>query len=166
MPTATANFMDYCIGALPVALPLPPGHGGLDPVSFTDLAGLDTLKNLRNICHHASKWTAALLCNTYKWWGVTTLDVASLDIPDVFSTSLLTNSSYYYSNIFVRAPLPCLSPPLEARISSIASLVMLRMRTLTSGSMTTPTFPGTCHWLQMQHSSQHTSSSSSTDSSC
>jgi hypothetical protein len=93
------DYMDYRIGALPAALPLPSGHG-LDPVGFTNLAGLEAFYDkLKNICPHASEWAVAFV-NAYKWYGGATLDVASLETPDVFTSSLPTNNSYR-SSIFL-----------------------------------------------------------------
>jgi hypothetical protein len=93
------DYMDYRIRALLVALPLPSGHG-LNPVGFTILAGLEAFYNkLKNICLHASEWAVALV-NAYKWYSGATLDVASLEIPNIFASSLPTNNSYH-SSIFL-----------------------------------------------------------------
>jgi hypothetical protein len=60
------DFADYCIGAIPAAVPLPSGHG-LDPVVFTTLNGILIFQEkLQDICPHLSELALAL-SNSYKW---------------------------------------------------------------------------------------------------
>jgi hypothetical protein len=113
------TFADTKLAALPVAVPLPPGHH-VDPVRFTDEEALAVFfDRLANIGPALAEWAAAFV-KAAAWWNGHSLHTPVYDVPPPFTDGLPVINPYR-NRIF----LP--SSPLSA--SSTAGRELIRRLT-------------------------------------
>jgi hypothetical protein len=86
-------FASQKVAALPLAVPLPPGHD-IDPVAFDDECGLAAfLDKLSNIGQEFVEWANAFL-NANEWWHGQSLHATEFAIPVAFTEGLPDTNPY------------------------------------------------------------------------
>ena len=81
------TFENYFVSRLPVAVPLPMGHG-IDPVSIDDEGAIEPFfVNLHSISPYLQEWAQAMI-KTADFWEGLSLSADNLGIPDEFLEGL------------------------------------------------------------------------------
>jgi hypothetical protein len=98
-PDPTTTFANWYVAGLPACIPLPSGHD-LEPVPFHDTEGVETfITKLQAISNHNAEWAMAMY-KAHEWFEGSSLDVASLNVPDTYSIGT-PNSNTYRNTIHI-----------------------------------------------------------------